>query len=71
MSNKNPHAVALGKLGGKKSTEAKKQAARANGQKGGRPRKTAQELEDEATEKMLRRSSQKNKAAKMTRSILG
>lgn len=36
---KNPHAVALGKLGGSKSTEAKKEAARANGRKGGRPKK--------------------------------
>lgn len=44
MSNKNPHAVALGKLGGKKSTEAKKQAARANGQKGGRPKKNHEKI---------------------------
>lgn len=36
---KNPHAVALGKLGGSKSSKAKQEAARANGQKGGRPRK--------------------------------
>lgn len=37
--SKNPHAVALGKLGGSKSTDAKKEAARVNGQKGGRPKK--------------------------------
>lgn len=39
---KNPHAVALGRLGGKvggKSTsDAKAEAARENGKKGGRPR---------------------------------
>lgn len=39
MNGKNPHAVALGRLGGKRSTEAKKIAARLNGKKGGRPRK--------------------------------
>jgi len=37
--NKNPHAVALGKLGGSKKTKAKEEAARLNGKKGGRPRK--------------------------------
>jgi hypothetical protein len=31
----------LGKVGGKARTEAKRQAARANGAKGGRPRRTA------------------------------
>ncbi len=40
---KNPAAVALGRLGGRKGgkakTEAKKAASRANGAKGGRPRK--------------------------------
>jgi len=40
---KNPHAVALGRLGGQASgkvvSEAKAQAARENGRKGGRPRK--------------------------------
>ena len=35
---KNPHAVELGRLGGKRSTQAKKEAARANGKKGGRPK---------------------------------
>lgn len=39
---KNPHAVALGRKGGKagkgKSSPAKAAAARANGRKGGRPR---------------------------------
>lgn len=40
---KNPHAVALGRLGGAatkgKTSEAKKVAARANGQKGGRKKR--------------------------------
>lgn len=42
---KNPHAVALGRLGGlvggKASTPKKVRAARVNGRKGGRPRKEA------------------------------
>jgi hypothetical protein len=40
---KNPHAVALGRLGGLVRSEAKKQANRANGRKGGlvRSRKKA------------------------------
>lgn len=40
---KNPHARALGKLGGLASakvwTDAKRKAVRENGKKGGRPRK--------------------------------
>jgi len=36
--NKNPHAVALGRLGRKKNTPAQQEAARENGKKGGRPR---------------------------------
>ena len=36
--NKNPHAVALGTLGGKKKSEAKTKAVRENGKKGGRPK---------------------------------
>lgn len=44
MSAKNPHAVALGRLGGlagkgKQSSPKKAAAARLNGRKGGRPRK--------------------------------
>lgn len=35
---KNPHAVAMGKKGGKAKTDAKKKAARENGKKGGRPK---------------------------------
>lgn len=35
---KNPAAVALGRKGGKQSSEAKAAAAKANGAKGGRPR---------------------------------
>jgi hypothetical protein len=38
---KNPAAVALGRLGGRKTSPAKARAARRNGRKGGRPRKTA------------------------------
>lgn len=37
--NKNPAAVALGSLGGKSKSEAKKAAAKENGKKGGRPKK--------------------------------
>jgi hypothetical protein len=35
---KNPHAVALGRLGGLVSSPAKARAARENGKKGGRPK---------------------------------
>jgi hypothetical protein len=42
---KNPHAVALGKLGGlvggRSTSPAKRKASAANGRKGGRPRKLA------------------------------
>lgn len=38
MSDKNPHAVELGRLGGQRKSKAKVEAARANGRKGGRPR---------------------------------
>jgi hypothetical protein len=36
---KNPHAVALGRLGGKVKSDAKTAAVRENGKRGGRPRK--------------------------------
>lgn len=36
---KNPAAVALGRLGGQSKSERKLNASRANGAKGGRPRK--------------------------------
>lgn len=43
MSGKNPHAVALGRIGGLagkgKTTDKKAAAARLNGCKGGRPKK--------------------------------
>lgn len=39
MKKKNPHAVSLGKRGGKVRSDAKADAARRNGQKGGRPKK--------------------------------
>lgn len=73
MIDKNPHAVELGRLGGKRNTEAKKEAARANGKKGGRPKKelSAQDREDAATEKMLHRRKQVVKGRKLTKAILG
>ena len=70
MNNKNPHAVALGKLGGKAKTSAKVEASRFNGKKGGRPHKTAQEREDEATDQMMKRVKKLHKAVKLTNSIL-
>lgn len=38
-NQKNPAAVALGKLGGSKKSEKKTAACRANGKLGGRPKK--------------------------------
>lgn len=42
-ARKNPHAVALGRrggrVGGKATTPAKRRAAQENGKKGGRPKK--------------------------------
>jgi len=38
---KNPAAVALGKLGGSKKSEAKTKTARENGKKGGRPKRSS------------------------------
>lgn len=40
---KNPAAVALGKLGGSVKSEAKAKASRENGKKGGRPKKEKKE----------------------------
>jgi hypothetical protein len=40
MEMKNPHAQALGRLGGKVKSQAKTLAARKNAKKGGYPRKT-------------------------------
>jgi hypothetical protein len=39
MASKNPHAVALGKRGGRAKSQRKAEASRANGKKGGRPKK--------------------------------
>lgn len=36
---KNPHAVRLGRVGGRRTSPAKVAAARRNGKKGGRPRR--------------------------------
>ena len=41
MTAKNPAAVALGRKGGRATSQAKADAARQNGRKGGRPRKAA------------------------------
>ena len=35
---KNPHAVELGKLGGKKKSKKKAKSSKENGKKGGRPK---------------------------------
>lgn len=40
---KNPAAVALGRLGGRVKSDRKAAAARMNGKRGGRPKKTAPE----------------------------
>lgn len=37
--NKNPHAVELGRKGGKSKSLAKSQSSKRNGKKGGRPKK--------------------------------
>ena len=42
---KNPAAIALGTLGGKAKSEKKTKAARENGKKGGRPKKTVDNLQ--------------------------
>ena len=39
MNEKNKHAVALGKIGGSKTSKQKARAARQNGKAGGRPKK--------------------------------
>jgi hypothetical protein len=46
QTDKNPAAVALGRLGGRMTSKAKARAARANGKKGGRPRKAKQKAEE-------------------------
>jgi hypothetical protein len=38
MADKNVHAVALGRLGGSQTSEAKKRSSAENGKKGGRPK---------------------------------
>jgi hypothetical protein len=37
MARKNPHAVAMGRLGGRKTSAEKTRTARLNGRAGGRP----------------------------------
>ena len=48
LHRKNPHAVALGRLGGSVCSPAKKAAAKINGAKGGRPKGSSKELSDGA-----------------------
>lgn len=40
---KNPHAVALGRLGGARASAAQAEAARKNGRLGGRPKKVLEQ----------------------------
>ncbi len=47
MQAKNPHAQALGKLGGKVRSEKKKKTSAENGKKGGRPKKTPTPITNE------------------------
>lgn len=46
LPKKNPAAVALGSLGGKSTSEAKKAASRANGKLGGKPKKISPTFEE-------------------------
>src|SRR5262249_59436487 len=56
---KNPHAVAVGRLGGlvKSSTEKQKAAARRNGRLGGRPREQVRPQEDTDGDEGARRTA--------------
>lgn len=45
---KNPAAVALGRLGGRVKSDRKAAAARLNGKRGGRPKKTAPAMSEPA-----------------------
>jgi hypothetical protein len=45
----NKAAALLGRLGGKSTSEAKRRAARMNGKKGGRPKKTKDEDKDKSS----------------------
>ena len=45
MRVKNPAAVALGRLGGLAKSQRKAEAVRANGKKGGRPKKSAKRVQ--------------------------
>jgi hypothetical protein len=51
---KNPHAVALGRLGGQQTSEAKKRSSAANGKKGGRPKGKVAKAPKKVAESMKR-----------------
>jgi hypothetical protein len=53
---KNPSAIALGILGGKTKTEKKAAASRANGKKGGRPKKIKNETKQKTFQRLVFRS---------------
>ena len=54
--NKNPHAVILGRKGGKAKSSAKALASAANGKKGGRPKITQDPFMVSATRSAAARS---------------
>ena len=65
--DKNPSAVALGKLGGKSRSAAKVQAAKDNGKKGGRPR-IHPKITDVAPELPAQAKSELKKSAPIVKS---
>ena len=51
---KNPHAVALGTLGGRSKSEAKQRSSRNNGKLGGRPKRVPTAVLPNESGKMVR-----------------
>ena len=64
MSRKNPHAVALGRIGGSVTSDAKSAAAKANGAKGGRPASADKVAQRERERVRLRSHAALNGAVK-------